>query len=426
MTVLPQLERELRAAHRRGRHRRRIGIVSLPPAARLVGRWLAPAVAVAATIAIAAVFLIAVRHGSTSSAPNGTARPDTIVLRATPLTANADPNAALATSLAVLERRYTAALPAVRVRRAGDEIVLRGVTAANRAAALDLARPGHLAFFDWEANVLLPSGEPVAIGLASGNSAALTISQGGGAASGVQGSGGLTLYDAVKLASRQSAGRYALMSHRSSQLYLFGASGSGLCAARATAEGRIPAAGRCYLAGPAPDIAALTSGLPAGAAAEGRILQVPPGTVVLQAADAAPSAHLRIDDPHARFFVLRDNEALSGSAVTKPAQSRDQATGPAVTFGFTAAGQAAFRRVTADVAHRGARASGSGQVLNQHFAVALDGQLLTVPQIDSKSYPDGINTSSADVTGAMSVQSARDLVAILRSGPLQVMLTTQR
>ena len=78
------------------------------------------------------------------------------------------------------------------------------------------------------------------------------------------------------------------MSHQSPQLYLFGASGSGFCTARATAEGRIPAAGRCYLAGPARDIAALTAGLPAGAAAGGLVLRVPPGTVVLQAADASP------------------------------------------------------------------------------------------------------------------------------------------
>jgi hypothetical protein len=423
MTVLPQLERELRAAHRRGRGRRRLGGLSLTGSARQVTRWLAPALAVAATIAIAAVFLIAVRHGSTGSAPNGITRPDTIVLQGTPLTANADPNAALGTSLVVLQRRYAAALPAIRVRRAGDTIVLGGVTAANRAAALDLARTGHLAFFDWEANVLLPDGKPVATGLASGTTAALAISQGGSAAPGVQGSGGLTLYGAVKLASTQRAAGYAVMSHQSPQLYLFGGSGSGLCAARATAEGRIPAAGRCYLAGPAPDVAALTRGLPAGAAAEGRILRVRPGTVVLQAADAAPSAHLSIDDPNARFFVLRDNEALSGSAVTKPTQSRDQAGGPDISFGFTAAGQAAFRRVTAEVAHRGDLVSSVGRVLNQHFAVALDGQLLTVPQIDFKAYPDGINTSSADVTGGLSARSARDLVAILRSGPLQVTLT---
>ena len=423
MTVLPQLERELRAAHRRGRRRRRIGIVSLPPGARQVSRWLAPALAVAATIAIAAVFLIAVRHGSTSSAPTGTARTDTIVLQPSALTANADPTAALSTSLAVLQRRYAAALPAIRVRRVGDEVVLHGVTSANRAAALDLARTGHLAFFDWEANVLLPNGKPVAAGLASGSTAALTISQGGSAASGVQGAGGLTLYDAVKLASRQSAAKYAVMSHQSPQLYLFGASGSRFCTARATAEGRIPAAGRCYLAGPARDVAALTAGLPAGAAAGGLVLRVPPGTVVLQAADASSSAHMSIDDPNARFFVLRDNEALSGSAVTKPTQSRDQAGGPAVTFGFTAAGQAAFRRVTAEVTHRGARVSRSGQAFNQHFAVALDGQLLSVPQIDFKAYPDGINTSSADVAGGLSAQSVRDIVAILRFGPLPVVLT---
>ena len=65
-------------------------------------------------------------------------------------------------------------------------------------------------------------------------------------------------------------------------------------------------------------------------------------------------------------------------------------------------------------------------MFNQHFAVALDGQLLSVPQIDFKAYPDGINTSSADVAGGLSAQIVRDIVAILRFGPLPVMLTTQR
>ncbi len=354
MTVLPQLERELRAAHRRGRGRRPLGGLSLTGSARQVSRWLAPALAVAATIVIAAVFLIAVRHGSTSSAPNGITRPDTIVLQGTPLTANADPNAALRASLAVLQRRYAAALPAIRVRMTGDKIVLGGVTAANRAAALDLARTGRLAFLDWEANVLLPNGKPVATGLASGSAAALAISQGGSAAPGVQGSGGLTLYDALKIAARQPAATYPVMSGRSPQLYLFGASGSGACTARAAAEGRIPAAGRCYLAGPAPTVAALTRGLAAGTAADGLFVRVRPGTVILQAADAGRSTHLSIGDPNARFYVLRDNEALSGSSVADPMLSRDQTGEPAVTFRLHA-----LRPDRVPARHRGGRPPGS-------------------------------------------------------------------
>jgi SecD/SecF fusion protein len=63
-----------------------------------------------------------------------------------------------------------------------------------------------------------------------------------------------------------------------------------------------------------------------------------------------------------------------------------------------------------------------GQTLNQHFAVVLDGRLLTVPQIDFKSYPDGIRSATGDITSGLTVGSARDLATQLRLGALQVNL----
>ena len=74
----------------------------------------------------------------------------------------ADPGARLSASVATLERRFRAALPSVRVRRVGDQVVLDGVTAANRSRALALTGTGHLAFFDWEASVVTPNGKTVA------------------------------------------------------------------------------------------------------------------------------------------------------------------------------------------------------------------------------------------------------------------------
>jgi preprotein translocase subunit SecD len=94
-----------------------------------------------------------------------------------------------------------------------------------------------------------------------------------------------------------------------------------------------------------------------------------------------------------------------------------------VTFGFTRAGRNAYRTVTAQVAHRGALVSGSGQTLNQHFAVALDTQLLTVPLIEFRAFPNGISgESGAGIFGAFTRTSARQLAAELRLGPLPVNL----
>ena len=67
--------------------------------------------------------------------------------------------------------------------------------------------------------------------------------------------------------------------------------------------------------------------------------------------------------------------------------------------------------------------SGPGEILAQHFAMALDDQLLSVPAIDFKQYPDGINGSTADLTGNLTAQAARDLATVLRYGPLAVSLT---
>ena len=69
--------------------------------------------------------------------------------------------------------------------------------------------------------------------------------------------------------------------------------------------------------------------------------------------------------------------------------------------------------------------SGQGQTLSQHFAVVLDNQLITVPFIDSKQYPNGINgDQGADITGPFSISSAQALANELRLGapPLNLKL----
>ncbi|HEY6523145.1 MAG TPA: hypothetical protein VIY10_05200, partial [Solirubrobacteraceae bacterium] len=86
-----------------------------------------------------------------------------------------------------------------------------------------------------------------------------------------------------------------------------------------------------------------------------------------------------------------------------------------------------FEAVTRQVARRGARVSVGGETLAQHFAVALDNQLITVPQIDYRQYPDGIaGGGGADVTGSFTPQSARDLATELRLGALPLAVRVVR
>ena len=115
--------------------------------------------------------------------------------------------------------------------------------------------------------------------------------------------------------------------------------------------------------------------------------------------------------------------ALFGNQITNPQQSTDQGGQPDVSFGFTGSGKKAFQNVTGDIAHRGQVNSPFNQQLNQHFAVALDTQLITVPSIDYKQFPDGIPADNgADITGGFTIGSAQDLATQLRLGALPIRL----
>jgi len=284
----------------------------------------------------------------------------------------------------------------------------------------------RLEFYDWEANALTASGKPVADQLQIQDPGAVQISQGASSvAPGDPGAGSMTLYDAVKLASKQRPSTSPDNSRRGPEYYMFAAPGSHACAVAARAAGKAPVPGvHCLLSGPDDNTQDLISGLPVGvSASEGQVLVIPQGTVVVQAADVNKSHPVALSDPSAQFYVLRDHVSLFGNDITSPTQATDQSGNPDVQFGFTARGRSAFQRVTAEIAQRGNRVSGLGQALNQHFAVALDNKLITVPSIDFKTYPDGIpGDTGADITGGFTLQSAQDLATELRLGALPIRL----
>lgn len=142
------------------------------------------------------------------------------------------------------------------------------------------------------------------------------------------------------------------------------------------------------------------------------------GTLILRAFAVSPAP-----PPPAQFYALLDQPALTGRDLVNPRQSTDTSGSPDVSFGFTSHGRTAFQHVTSALAHRGASVSGLGLMLNQHFAIALDGRLISVPSVDYKTYPNGVSgETGADITGSFNAQSARDLATILRFGPLRVRL----
>jgi preprotein translocase subunit SecD len=120
------------------------------------------------------------------------------------------------------------------------------------------------------------------------------------------------------------------------------------------------------------------------------------------------------------WYVLDDKPALTGAAIEDPQVSKDPVTGaPIVVFDFTPAGVKAFHALSRRVARRGRRVHAL-----QHYAVALDHRLVSVPYIDYHRSPDGIDASDGfAIEGSLTPASARRLAGLLKAGELPVALT---
>jgi len=152
-------------------------------------------------------------------------------------------------------------------------------------------------------------------------------------------------------------------------------------------------------------------------------VRVAPGTTVVEAAypdgsRPAPNA--------AQWFVLRDRLALDGHDVTDPRTGADPTGRPVVTLRFTPAGGQRWRETTRRLAQRGIALTIPGAAPQddfQHFAVVLDDRLLTVPFVDDRLSPDGLDPRAGlQLEGEFTARGARALAALLRTGVLPVQL----
>jgi SecD/SecF fusion protein len=316
-----------------------------------------------------------------------------------------------------------------QIQTTGNNLITVGLPNVSDTARAEreVGTTAQLAFYDWEANALTPDGKTVQSKLQAQDQNALTVSQGSGnTAPGDPGAGSMPLYQAVQLAAKQKGWSSSANSRSTPQYWMFGAPGSAACAAAARDQGTVPVVSQHCLLATDTNLDDLKAGLPQGVnASQGQIITVPRGWVVLEAISTSGyTKQLPISSPNAQFYVLKDNISLRGNEITNPQQSNDPNTGqPNVTFGFSSKGKKAFQNVTAEIARRGSLVSGLGQSLNQHFAVALDNQLITVPFIDYKQYPDGINgDNGADISGSFTVSTAQDLANELRLGALPINL----
>ena len=298
----------------------------------------------------------------------------------------------------------------------------------------------QLFFYDWEDNVLTPNGQVAATGLQTDDPTSIGLSQGNGSSifpgSDSTTAGAMTFYDAVRLAAKQpfkvDTGK---QQGGGNQFLLFGAPGSTACEAQAAAAKTKAAKGvHCLISGPI-DLAAgkdssaaaalrqLKAGLAPAETDGTEMIEIKQGTQVLQAAPASFTSWPKYGSPDAGYYVIRDDVALRGKDISNPAASTDQSGEPDVTFGFKGSGGTLFQNVTAKIAERGELVSTAGNALDQHFAIALDNQLISVPSIDYHEFPDGIpSTNGSEITGGFTASSASSLATQLRLGALPVKL----
>jgi SecD/SecF fusion protein len=159
-------------------------------------------------------------------------------------------------------------------------------------------------------------------------------------------------------------------------------------------------------------------------------VRVNPGTLVAQARPLENVAGKVTQPSPNSFYVINDNPVLTGADIRNPQQGFDEGGGgtgaPNVTFGFTSHGQSVFQRVTKEIAQRGQEAQLPGvgkEAAQQHFAVMLDGQLITAPSIDYTRYPEGIDaTNGSQISGGFTITSAQNLANELQSGSLPIKL----
>jgi preprotein translocase subunit SecD len=160
---------------------------------------------------------------------------------------------------------------------------------------------------------------------------------------------------------------------------------------------------------PAPGDASVTGGPDAGhgaattkAVADARALRAPGGLAVRAV-------------PGDGWFALGNPPALTNADIQRARTDVEPTTKePIVVLDLTAGGQKAFASLTRRLAERGSTADAA-----QHLAIVVDDRIVSVPFIDFRQLPNGIDGSAGvQISGGLTPETARQLAALLSAGPL--------
>jgi SecD/SecF fusion protein len=310
------------------------------------------------------------------------------------------------------------------IQRSGSDeidVALPNVSNAGRAQA-QVGKTALLYFYDWEPNVIGPSGKPAP--------SEASVTGGPNAASSIS---GLLQYQAVLRAAKRPTivrkndttlqpgctpeqkegciyGSWYLIDTKHEKMLCSGGPPTPpTCPAEETEQ-------NLYADGYKPPIGA-----------KPKAVRVNPGTIIVQARPVEGAGGKVTQASPNSWYVLNDDPVLTGSDIQNPQESSEGESGtPDVNFGFTSHGKGVFQRVTKEIAQRGQEAQLPGvskEAAQQHFAIVLDGQVITAPSIDYTKYPEGIDASNgSQISGGFTLTSAENLADELQSGALPIKL----
>jgi SecD/SecF fusion protein len=293
------------------------------------------------------------------------------------------------------------------------DVALPNVSNAARAEQ-EVGKTAQLFFYDWEPNVIGPDGNPAP--------SEQTVT--GGANAGAA-QFGLPEYQAVLRAAKRPA-----ILRKSDTTLEPGCTPQQIGECIYGSWYLLDAKHEKVLRGPEETKKNLYADFKVPAGVTAKAVRVNPGTVLARARPIESAAGKVTQKSPNSWFVLNDDPVLTGRDIKNPQQSFDEGAGgtgaPNVTFGFTSHGQSVFQNVTKKIAERGQEAQLPGvgkEAAQQHFAVVLDGQLITTPSIDYTKYPEGIDaTTGSQISGGFTISSAQELAGELQSGALPIKL----
>jgi len=122
----------------------------------------------------------------------------------------------------------------------------------------------------------------------------------------------------------------------------------------------------------------------------------------------------KFDRVKGAYVLLKDDPGLTGERV-KSATAEAGSGGWATSMIFDREGGKLFGEVTERIARDGARKG-----TPQRFAIILDDEIKSIPQIDYKTYRRGIKGTQAQVSGLDDRKEAANLALVLNTGALPV------